>query len=375
MLPTETHGIGDQNTAYRRGMVLGLTMAEVGILIIFVLLLLIGFFDWLRRKDQASLASAEAMQKEVENSIPAAKGASPDEIRMILKALNEVAKTSKGSQALEETKAALSKMREAQKELETNGIPTQTAKQLSQQSFEIARLNEELQKTSSQLKDAQQLADSLPLLKELQSTLQLGANPSPDEIQRMVRSLLETSQGKKGESTLKEMKDAISEMRRVKNEIAGKSGSEGLAQQVEDQSYRIANQGGQLARYEDALKEAGLGKGERPCWVRPDGTIEYLYDVVLQDDGIRMREYTYENRVRERSFLPLPRVHPDEVLSIGEFLRRTEPLYQNSLAKNCRFFVVIYDGTGPTRKERYKQLLRAVEGHFYKRLDLGKPPF
>src|SRR5262245_59188801 len=35
--------IGEQHAAYRKGLVLGLTMAEVGILIIFVLLLLIAF--------------------------------------------------------------------------------------------------------------------------------------------------------------------------------------------------------------------------------------------------------------------------------------------------------------------------------------------
>jgi len=38
--------IAEQNAAYRRGVVLGLTMAEVGILIIFVLLLLVGFKEW-----------------------------------------------------------------------------------------------------------------------------------------------------------------------------------------------------------------------------------------------------------------------------------------------------------------------------------------
>ena len=34
---------------------------------------------------------------------------------------------------------------------------------------------------------------------------------------------------------------------------------------------------------------AGHGKGERPCWVQLDGTIDYLYDVVLTSRGIKMR--------------------------------------------------------------------------------------
>lgn len=74
-------------------------------------------------------------------------------------------------------------------------------------------------------------------------------------------------------------------------------------------------------------------------------------------------------------FVPMPVVDPIEVLSPAEFLRRTEPLYNHSLAANCRFFVVVYDSTGSMEKELYKHLLRTVEGHFYKRLDRGPAPF
>ena len=75
----------------------------------------------------------------------------------------------------------------------------------------------------------------------------------------------------------------------MKEEIQKDGAPEALTRQLE-QSHRIANQEGQLRRYEAQLKEKGLGGGERPCWVKPDGTIEYLYDVVLASNGIRMRE-------------------------------------------------------------------------------------
>ena len=42
--------VAEQNASYRKGLVLGLTMAEVGILIIFVRLLLIAFEE-LRRDE------------------------------------------------------------------------------------------------------------------------------------------------------------------------------------------------------------------------------------------------------------------------------------------------------------------------------------
>ncbi len=37
--------------------------------------------------------------------------------------------------------------------------------------------------------------------------------------------------------------------------------------------------------------------------------------------------------------------------------------------------ILVSVDTGPTEKELYKELLRTVENHFYKRLDLGRAPF
>lgn len=279
-----SHHIPEQNTAYRRGMVLGLTMAEVGILIIFVLLLLIGFKDW---QQAVAMEGKEAVKVER------------------LRALEE--------------------------------------------------------------------ADSL--LTQLRSPLQVPNNASVEEIRTLIRALQEVTATPEGQTTLQETRAVLEQMSRIRDQIKKEGGSEVLAKQVEQQSYRIANQEGQLQRYESVLKEAGQGKGERPCWVKPDGTIEYLYDVVLASNGIRMREYKYDHREREHSLLPMPAVNPNELLSPAEFLRRTEPLYNHSVAENCRFFVVVYDATGSTEKERYKQLLWTVEGHFYKRLDRGPAPF
>lgn len=209
----------------------------------------------------------------------------------------------------------------------------------------------------------------------VRGALGLPSSSRSEEIERLVRSLRDSADTPEGRSRLITAQTALEEMQRVRDEIIAKDGSETLAKEIERQTYRIANQEGQLQRYESQLKKAGLGKGERPCWVKPDGTIEYLYDVVLSSTGIRMRGYDYPHRRQERSTLPLPTTDPNETLSMDEFLRRTAPLYNTSVAQNCRFFVVVYDGTGETEKEIYKKELRTVEGHFYKRLDLGQPPF
>lgn len=284
-----THGIGEQNTAYRRGLVLGLTMAEVGILIIFVLLLLLAFGEW--KREQA-----------------------------------------------------------------------------------LAARRDQVSVSKSRL---QSLEASTQLLQQLAEASGAGPNTPPDEIKRLIEAVKAVASTPEGGSMLADAKAELEKIRTVRQSLEklADPSSKSLPAQLQEQGFELANKEGQLKRYEKQLLEAGLGKGERPCWVRPDGTIEYLYDVVLVSGGIRMREYVHPHRVDERVRYRMPVINPEEILSAGEFLTRTEPLYNESLAANCRFFVVVYDGTEPTEKELYKRLLRTVEGHFYKRLDRGPSPF
>ena len=99
-------------------------------------------------------------------------------------------------------------------------------------------------------------------------------------------------------------------MRHVRDDLRLIKGPAGLAEKVEQQSFKVANQEGQLKHLEAKLQQAGLGKGERPCWVKPDGTIEFLLDVVLSSGGIRMRENVFPHRGKERSRCQCRRVIP-----------------------------------------------------------------
>lgn len=293
MRQPDSHGIPEQQASYRRGLVMGLTMAEVGILIIFVLLLLLAFNEWIRERDQIARQAFANVPKE---------------------------------------------------KLES-------------------------------------LERSDAIVKNFAQAVGAGPNAPPEEIEKLVRVIQAVAQKPQGQTMLAKAKEEInrlSEARRRIEKIATEAKlADGLtlAGQIERQSFELANKEGQLKRYETQLQEAGLGKGERPCWVTPDGTIEYLFEVALTSDGIRMRELQYAGRAGERSTLPIPETNPSEVLSPGEFQRRTAPLYTHSLEQNCRFFVVVYDATQSTEKDLYKKLLRTVEGHFYKRLDQSATPF
>lgn len=291
--PQDRGRIGEQNEAYRKGLVLGLTMAEVGILIIFVLLLLLVFTERQRAEAAAKLDGKVLIDQR-----------------------------------------------------------------------ELSRLHE-----------------SEKTLREVAATLGLSSEEGSDDFVTLVRTIQQALREPTARTALRDAREAIDEMNRVKEEIgevlrgAGVASADSVAKVVRQQGHRLANQEGQIKRLEDQLVAAGQGKDARPCWVQPNGKIDYLYDVVLTSRGIRMREYRYPYREVERRDLPAPEVNPDEVLTIGSFLARTAELFEYSKRNDCRFYVVVYDATASYEKALYKDLLRAVEGHFYKRLDNGAAPF
>lgn len=295
-MPTPDSGrIGEQHDAYRRGLVLGLTMAEVGILIIFVLMLLIAFEEYRQRAAKQARA-----------------GTTPVRI------------------------SDLTEFRRSDEQL-----------RVLMREFGVAK--------------------ELP----------------PDDFRKLVRAMQPIIKSGVGAQTLAEARAEIDRQKAVRESLAAalaasqKGNTDEVIRRIEEQSYKMANQEGQLARVEKQLEQFGQGKGVRPCWVQPDRTVDYLYDVVLTSSGIRVKEYAHPSRAAERALLPMPAVDPAETLSESEFLQRTLPLYRWSEVENCRFFVWIYDGTGPQEKEIYKRLRRTVEGHFYinRNREDAAPPF
>jgi hypothetical protein len=274
--------IGEQHTAYRRGLVLGLTMAEVGILVIFVLLLLLALGAFERERYAKVMA------------LP------PERL-----------------ETLEAAEAALQSLEEA-----------------------------------------------------------IGVQPAdtPEEIQELVRAVRESAESPEGQAALKAMRRALEEIKRAEAEIRrtaerleGEAGS--MAATVAQQSRDLAIKEGQLQYAEQRLRALGSGgAGARPCWVEPDGSIVFLYDVILTSAGIRMKLRDNVLESPRLADLPVGVINPAVALSEDEFRSRTRALYDYGRGdeNQCRFHVYVWDGTQAAEKERYKDLLRTVEGHFYK---------
>jgi parvulin-like peptidyl-prolyl isomerase len=276
--------IDGQNQAYRRGLVMGLTMAEVGILIIFVLLLLIAW-------------------------------------------------------------SALKQQREARARV---GQPTVSSTQLA----------------------ALQRSDQS--MKELAKAVGLGPESPPSEIALLVKSVKQAAATEAGASALAQSQATLDDIRETRDRLrqvlqdAETSGAEAVLNTVEQQSFELGVKDGQLKYAQNRLAALGSGSGERPCWVEPDGTVRFLYDVLLTSQGIQLRERQGLQEVRGR--FPLPVVQPSVVLSEEAFLTLTRTLYNygRSDERQCRFHVWIFDGTEPEEKVLYKKLINTVEGHFYR---------
>ena len=119
--------------------------------------------------------------------------------------------------------------------------------------------------------------------------------------------------------------------------------------------------------YEDRMS-AGKGTEVPSCWVRADESIEYIFDINLTPKGLVVRETGLPHRREERRALKLQNIVLNQDISEASFLSATSSLFEWSKSNRCRFFVRVFDSTGPTEKSTYQSRLKTVEAHFYKKL-------
>ncbi len=139
-----------------------------------------------------------------------------------------------------------------------------------------------------------------------------------------------------------------------------------LAAALDRANARIAELEGQVG---------GSGTDHPSCWYDADNSVAYLFDVALTDDGFVLRAANVlpEHR-NEFASLPLDGVVTGRTLTASQFVVQTRPLFQWSVGHDCRFFVRAFDLTATDQKELYKRRMRTLESHFYKNASPSGPP-
>jgi hypothetical protein len=293
----------EQATSYRRGFVLGLTLAETVLLLTFVVLLLlvVGFARREKlymdeQKKAAELAQALAEAAPIESL----SGLSPRQIEAVVEIVREA---------------------------------TLSGANWDDEFLELVKT------TVSRLSQDPSLADARKLLESERSALEARR----EEIEKILGN---------GDS-----EEALDSLLAEKRQLAGDlERLQGRNRELADQLVRV---GGVLPS----------------CWVE-GGKPVYVFDVVLESDGLRMRERTpHRLRPELKTLLGGAAVEAKQLLTPTEFLKITRPLFDHSVEEDCRFYVTVFDGTSAEEKDVYKRLMQTVEGHFYKLQSNEAPPF
>lgn len=339
-------GLAQQERSYRRGLVLGLTMAEIVVLIIFALLLALAAVlaireDRIRELERlaAETAPARQMLAALREQFPQAQ--SFDDLFIELKVAIEQAKL------LEPTKENLREAVEKAKQAEKNA---KIARAVEQQ-FPQARTPEEI---ARELKQAVEGAGKLvETRKELETAkTELKGAMADASLGQEVRE-----EAKKAGKDPREMLAIAS---------AAIKGGDPRVREGELQR-EVTTLKGQLENLKSKLTAVGKGTEMPACWASPEtGRPEYIFDIALKSGSFVIRDRKLEHRKADQAALPLQGMVFDQDLAQRAFESQTLAIYLWSVKNQCRFFVRVFDLTGPTEKTVYKQQMRSVDAKFYK---------
>ncbi len=320
--------IGRQQAHYRRGLVLGFTVAETMLLILFALMLALGFVLMKRDRELTTLAGQIATLREKQQFLAAklevfqaiAEHKPTDEFfRELVRARALQASLAARAAQLTEREEAVSKRETVIEAVKGSADPRRGVTQLAALG---ARVQGEIDRLSTQTAKA----DAFALV--------------PQAV-----ALAQASQA--AGQTLNQARANLADQTRAVRENATLTG--------------------QIATLHRDLASVGRGGDFPPCWVTAGGQIQFLFRIALNGNGsLSVVDITPPERFADRRALPLSQSLLAGPASPRQFLAQTEDLYDQSRARDCRYYVVVSDRTGPTQKDLFKTLLFTVEAHFYK---------
>lgn len=312
--------------AYKRGLILGLTMAEIILLLLFSLLL--------------ALAALSIEQDKKIEIIRNERDKYAEDLR-----INE--------QKLKAVMATLSQS------------------DLSSIKKELVRLKEqELQ--IAHLLDRLEIDVNAPITERLDQLFE--KTTKLNEVARTIEKAGFPTSSKELESALDRVKDAQAEIAVADKarETAEKEKAQ-ISEELNDAKYGLSQKDGQIANMQRTLNSLGKGTEKPACWAdEKTGKPIYIYNAGLTSEGIIVRHSATPPWAKARQ-LPIDAIPYDKNLSPREFVREASPIFQWSEKNECRFFVRSYDLTGPTEKKIYKRHTRYLESAFYKYEVLDDP--
>ncbi len=308
---------------YRRGLILGLTMAEIMILIVFLLLLLLSIF--LQRKEN-EISKLEDQFVEKEETFQELQE-KYDQLRERFGDNNfddlfsELILARKGSDKLKAHVAALEEKVER-----------------------IEETNEEL------VKKIEIYRDIKALVRE--------SGVTAEELRQVLR---EAERQESLVAMLAENGFPVEDSEALKRRLADANAALEAVSKRGDENATLKE------RLEYFKRWGGRSNQMPPCWIHPvSKKSEYIFDIALTSSGLKVYDRKLKHRREDQAKLPVQNITFLARVPPKRFQDETLPLFEWSKANECRFYVRVFDQTGRTEKLIYKRHLEAVEGHFYK---------
>jgi hypothetical protein len=316
---------------HRRGLVLGLTMAEALLLLLFLLLLALAALIFRRDKAVTAITQANAaLRSELTEAQKAQAQLAP-----LLERLRTGGRVP--DQELDKLAASLTRAAANERDLvDTKRELAGMTSSLSQAQKELHAAKEELRSYETIAESARRIDPEAPPSSTLQKGLELLDNVGLDVDPKDVRSAAQ------------QVADA--------NARAG---------ELDKRYSALEQQYDRVRRERENLMRNGAGTTYPSCWIGADNRTEFMFDVTITDAGVIVRDIGPPSRKDDSAYRLLEPFERGAEIAAARFDRATARLFQWSSEHECRFFVVVRDSTGSGSKEAYQRHRRTVEGHFY----------
>lgn len=320
--------VQEEDQSYRRGLLLGLTMAEIVVLVIFILLLVLGaVFERLSRE-------AEDMRLHILDL----ERANDSRARIIRDLGND-------PEAFKRALAAADELHD----------------QLAIVAREADHLKEQVQQMEAARPKGMEERPLPEIFRELvflrDAIEEAGIEPTPTALEHAL------TQAQVAKEVLKAIPDGDALLLVAENKR--------LTEKAEVLAREKQNLQNQIANLRLQVSAGGRGLDHPPCWATPGGKAEYIFNVALTSNGLIVQKRDLPHRSVELAELPIPEIKFGREVTPSAFLSSTRPLYNWSVEHKCRFVVRAFDTTSSAEKPLYKRHMRVLEQHFYKYEDLS----
>lgn len=313
--------VAADNAMFRKGMIFGLTLAEVILLLVFMLLLALG----------ALLKTAQARID-----------------HLAQQASREVAAEARLSTVLHELSPT---------------APPQQVEKWVRELVESRMAEQDVNRLRDRFKRATEAVTRLDSAATASGLIPPQKPPPPGADADTAADQRLSAAASNFEKTMTELRGLRAANSTLQNSSQGKLAGELTQAKLEGERLK-----GSAAYAERRLADLGHGMERPACWATAEGKPEYIFEVGLSEQGISINDRALPQRRAQEAQLPISSIQFERPLSNAEFRQQTQPIFDWGEAHDCRFFVIAVDRTGPAQKELFKQRLRVMEDHFYKYL-------